>query len=153
MLATGAWPLRGIWQTLLRHSFPTCLQDLPHIPVDVAEVCALRCFKPPIHQPTLAASYLTTLPVASRAMEGVAVKPKGRRRTKKADAAAAAAAGAGAAVARPAATDATVEGTELTEPEEAVQPRPSLSQRVVKSLKQLSQLGVTSKSEVGTRWD
>ena len=89
-------------------------------------------------------------------MDGAPAKPKGRRRpVKKAEGAPAAGggragAGASAAVpaARPTATEATA--TEQTEQDEATQPQPTLSQRLAKSLKQLSQLGGGSKAEV--RW-
>lgn len=87
------------------------------------------------------------------AMDAAPAKPKGRRRPpKKAEGAAAAAGGradAGApaaAAARPTATEATA--TEQTEHDDAAQPQPTLSQRLAKSLKQLSQLGAGSKTEV-----
>ena len=88
-------------------------------------------------------------------MEGAPAKPKGRKPgPKKAEGAGAAgragsvvvAAAAPAAAARPTATEATA--TEQTELDEATQPQPTLSQRLAKSLKQLSQLGSGSKAEV-----
>ena len=91
-------------------------------------------------------------------MEGAPAKPKGRKRApKKAEGAGAAgragsvvvAAAAPAAAARPTATEATA--TEQTELDEATQPQPTLSQRLAKSLKQLSQLGGGSKAEVRLR--
>ncbi|PRW57972.1 SAD1 UNC-84 domain 1- isoform A [Chlorella sorokiniana] len=87
-------------------------------------------------------------------MDGAPAKPKGRKRApKKAEGAPAAGAGragsvaaaAAPAAARPTATEATA--TEQTEQDEATQPQPTLSQRLAKSLKQLSQLGGGSKAE------
>lgn len=88
-------------------------------------------------------------------MDGAPAKPKGRKRlAKKVEAAPAApaaragsvTAAAAPAAARPTATEATA--TQQTEQDEATQPQPTLSQRLVKSLKQLSQLGGGSKAEV-----
>ncbi|KAL4432547.1 hypothetical protein ABPG77_000484 [Micractinium sp. CCAP 211/92] len=89
-------------------------------------------------------------------MEGATIKPKSRRRpARKAEAAATGADGtsaAGAATgARPAATATT--GATAGAADEAPQAKPSLSQRVAQSLRQLSQLGTTSKTEEGGEED
>lgn len=86
-------------------------------------------------------------------MDGAPAKAKGRRRPpKKAEGGAAAAAGGGAAAVPAAARTATeATATEQTEHDEAAQPQPTLSQRLAKSLKQLSQLGAGSKTEVRRR--
>lgn len=85
-------------------------------------------------------------------MDGAPAKPKGRKRAvKKAEAVPAAGggrAGAGGSAAAPAARPTATEATEQTEQDEATQPQPTLSQRLAKSLKQLSQLGGGSKAEV-----
>lgn len=95
-------------------------------------------------------------------MEGAPAKAKGRRRParKQQEGSAAAAVGAAPAAARPAATGAT-EATEHTEGEDGAgtqqqqQPQPSLSQRLARSLKQLSQLGAGSNIQVhaSALWD
>lgn len=82
-------------------------------------------------------------------MEGAATKPKSRRRpARKAEAAATGAAGTTAAGAAAGARPAATANTDATAADEAPQPKPSLSQRVAQSLRQLSQLGTTSKAEV-----
>lgn len=78
-----------------------------------------------------------------------AAKPKGRRRPAKKQAEAAAPPASAAAPPVSAAAAGTLEHTEQHEEEDAGGPRPSLSQRVAKSLRQLtSQLGAGSKTEV-----
>lgn len=92
-------------------------------------------------------------------MEGAPAKHKGRRRPAErpaagATGAAAAGAATGARPAATAATDPTAGATELTEAAGGTpQPKPSLSQRVVPSIQQLSQLGTESETEEAGEMD